>query len=129
MELEKSFAEMIDDYMDDLKVPEYERFDMDGHRKRLDELQRLSDKYGYKLYDSQNGEVIIVTECESWKFKPKANGKIKLMHKVYKTGKYHLQFERKMSFKGLFIYMSEHEKAKYHGWVDFTYTKDGRRRA
>lgn len=97
--------------------------------KELEKIKSLCDQYGYRCF-VQVDQIHIVTQCEAWFFIPREDGVIKLMHGnsigQIQNG-YHKQFIRKMSYKNLFIYISEHQRGKYSDKKveKFTFTKTG----
>lgn len=94
----------------------------------LEEVKNECKSYGYDAFLRFN-EIHIRTKFESWYFEFNEDGMIKLMHGNYygkECMKWHKQFSRKITIPQLFIYIHEHETAKFSDtFVDFTFTKNG----
>lgn len=95
----------------------------------MKEVSSLCDRYGYTCFQRFD-EIHIVTRCEAWYFVPRTDDIIKLMHGNQlgqKPNGYHKQFSRKMNYKELFVYITEHAQGKYSGSrpLQFSFTKTG----
>ena len=80
-----------------------------------EELAALSNKYNVRV-NKKFGRVYLYTKFEEFYFEESNSPYVKLMHygRVSSAkNEYHVQFTKELSLEQVFIYITQHTKAKY----------------
>lgn len=97
-------------------------------KQLIQQAYEEAKRYGYAIEYKFN-TIFVRTKYESWYFVPAfGNGKTELMHKTSTAflrhysgshNEYHRQFCKKIDIPSLFLYMHEHETARYQHFTTF----------